>query len=408
MRVVIVGAGIGGIALALTLRRQGIDYVVLEQAPALTEVGAGIQLSSNGVRVLDYLGVAQELEAFAVEPGAHVFRDWKSGEELLRLPLCPQVREAFGAPYYHAHRADLLGALVRALDGENLRLGCRVVGASVEPEGVEVELEDGSCVRGDVVAAADGIHSVIRDRLFSPEMPVASGYAAWRGLVPAADAERLGIERHSYIWLGPGRSMVLYYVSGGQRVNWVGITPSPEATTESWSARGRLEAALADYEGWHDQIVGLLEATEEPFLTQLFDREAIAGWVAGRAVLLGDAAHAMLPYHAQGAVQSLEDAWVLGRCLALDRADVESALARYETLRKARAQEVQAQSRAAQHWYHYTEPADIARRDARFQGYRDAGSTAFSPQQEWLYSYDAEKAALGTDDDWRQLGWSTR
>ncbi len=112
----------------------------------------------------------------------------------------------------------------------------------------------------------------------------------------------------------------------------------------------------------------------------------------------------MLPYHAQGAVQSLEDSWVLGRCLALGH-DVESALERYESLRKARAQEVQAQSRAAQHWYHYTEPADIARRDARFKRYRDAGSTAFSPQQEWLYSYDAEKAALGTDDEWRRLAW---
>ena len=224
--------GIGGIALALTLRREGIDYVVLEQAPELTEVGAGIQLSSNGVRVLDYLGVAQELAAFAVEPGAHVFRDWKSGEELLRLPLCPQVREAFGAPYYHAHRADLLGALVRALDGENLRLGCRVVDASFEPDGAEVELDDGTRVRGDILAAADGIHSVVRDRLFSPEAPVASGYAAWRGLVPAVEAERLGIERHSYIWLGPGRSMVLYYVSGGRQV---AKAPSPQP--QAWPGR---------------------------------------------------------------------------------------------------------------------------------------------------------------------------
>lgn len=405
MRVVIVGAGLGGIALALTLRRQGIDYVVLEQATELAEVGAGIQLSSNGVRVLDYLGVASALEAYAVEPGAHVFRDWQSGEELLRLPLCPQVREAFGQPYYHAHRADLLGALVTELDGENLHLGCRVVGVTTEPGGAAVELEDGSVERGDVVAAADGIHSLVRDQLFSPVAPVASGYAAWRGLIPGAEAERLGIERHSYIWLGPGRSMVLYYVSAGERVNWIGITPSVEATKESWTARGTRKAALADYDGWHPQIAGLIAATEEPFVTQLFDREALAGWVAGRAVLLGDAAHAMLPYHAQGAVQSLEDAWVLGRCLALGRADIDAALWRYEELRRARATEVQAQSRAAQHWYHYTEPEDLARREARFQGHRDAGSQSFSPQQEWLYSYDAERAALGTDDAWRRLSW---
>ncbi len=405
MRVLIVGAGIGGIALALTLRREGIDYVVLEQASELSEVGAGIQLSSNGVRVLDYLGVAAALEAFVVEPGAHVFRHWKSGDELLRLPLCPQVREAFGAPYYHAHRADLLGALVSALDGQNLRLGCRVVDVAIDPDGAEVELQDGSVEHADVVAAADGIHSLLRDRLFSPEAPVVSGYAAWRGLIPAEEAERLGIERHSYIWLGPGRSMVLYYVSAGRKVNWVGITRSVEATKESWSQRGTLEAALVDYDGWHDQIVGLIKATEEPFVTQLFDREALASWVSGRAVLLGDAAHAMLPYHAQGAVQSLEDAWVLGRCLSLGDNDLDAALARYEELRRGRATEVQAQSRAAQQWYHYTEPEDLARREARFRGYRDAGGQSFSPQQEWLYSYDAERAALGTDEAWRRLSW---
>ena len=407
MRVLIVGAGIGGIALALTLRREGIDHLVLEQAPALTAVGAGIQLSSNGVRVLDYLGVATTLKAFAVEPGAHVFRDWRSGDELLRLPLCPQVREAFGAPYYHAHRADLLGALVTALEGENLRLGCRVVGVQAGGDSAEVELEDGSRERGDVLVAADGIHSLVRDRLFSPKAPVVSGYAAWRGLVPAAEAERLGVERHSYIWLGPSRSMVLYYVSSGRWVNWVGITPSVEATTESWSARGSAKAALADYEGWHDQIVALIAATAEPFVTQLLDREALSSWVAGRAVLLGDAAHAMLPYHAQGAVQSLEDAWVLGRCLSLGRTDIDGCLSRYESLRKGRATEVQTQSRAAQHWYHYTESADLTRREARFKGHREAGSTAFSPQQEWLYSYDAEKAVLGTDHDWRRLRWRT-
>ena len=166
-----------------------------------------------------------------------------------------------------------------------------------------------------------------------------------------------------------------------------------------------MAAALADYEGWHPQILGMVAETRHLFITKLYDRESLDRWVDGRVVLIGDAAHAMLPYHAQGAVQSLEDGWFLGRCLALAPDDVDSALARYQNLRLARATEVQAQSRAAQHWYHYTRPEDLARREARFRRYREAGSDAFSPQQEWLYSYDAESAALGTDDEWQRLAW---
>ncbi|MDX1384579.1 MAG: FAD-dependent monooxygenase, partial [Thermoanaerobaculia bacterium] len=171
------------------------------------------------------------------------------------------------------------------------------------------------------------------------------------------------------------------------------------------SARGATRDALSDYDGWHPQIRGLIEATGEPFVTRLYDREALPSWVEGRAVLMGDAAHAMLPYHAQGAVQSLEDAWVLGRCLALGGADVDAALARYETLRRPRATEVQAQSRAAQDWYHYSDADDLARREARFEGHRRAGAHTFSPQQQWLYSYDAERAVLGTDEAWRRSAW---
>ncbi len=157
--------------------------------------------------------------------------------------------------------------------------------------------------------------------------------------------------------------------------------------------------------GGPPQIRGMRDATGEPFITKLFDRESLTSWVERRVVLLGDAAHAMLPYHAQGAVQSLEDAWVLGRCLSLGSGDIDGALVRYESLRRDRASEVQAQSRAAQHWYHYTDAQDIARREGRFRRYRDAGGSTFSPQQQWLYLYDAEKAATGADDEWRQLSW---
>jgi salicylate hydroxylase len=435
-RVVVVGGGIGGIATALALRRQGIRYVVLEQAQRFTEVGAGIQLSPNGMRILDWLGVADALAASAVEPASHVFRDWKTGETLLELPLGPAVRETFGAPYLHAHRADLLAAMLGALGGENVRLGCCVAAVRQDGGGVEAVLEDGSVERGSVLVGADGIHSVVRDLVFAPGEPRPSGYAAWRGLVPGGEAAALGIERRSYIWLGPGRSVVLYYVSGGRLLNWVGIGPSPDPRSapepadrlapaplhESWSATGSGEALLRDHAGWHPQIVGLLGATERPFLTLLYDRHPLDSWVRGRIALLGDAAHAMLPYHAQGAVQSLEDAWVLARSIAgagraVASADsgpagiaggipIEDALRRYERLRRDRATQVQAYSRAAQDWYHVSEPEELGRRGDRFRAIARRGPAGFSSQQEWLYAYDAEKAALGEDDEWRAMRWS--
>jgi salicylate hydroxylase len=440
-RVVIVGGGIGGIATALALRRGGIEHVVLEQAPRLTEVGAGIQLSPNGTKILDRLGVSRGLAAAAVEPLSHAFRHWRSGETLLELPLGAAVRRSFGAPYLHAHRADLLGAMLDALGDRDLRLGCRVAAVRQDETGVEAVLEDGAVERGSILVGADGIHSLVRDQVFATAATAApaddSGaaapspagsprfasdrprvYAAWRGLVPGETAVELGIERRSYIWLGPGRSVVLYYVSGGRLLNWIGIGPSDQARRESWSATGSVETLLADYAGWHPQISGLMAATERPFVTRLVDREPLASWVSGRVVLLGDAAHAMLPYHAQGAVQSLEDAWVLARSIALavsgakgagtsstGDAALREALLRYQRLRRDRATQVQAYSRAAQDWYHASDPAEVARRDERFRGVARRGAGGFSPQQEWLYAYDAEKAALGEDDEWRAMKW---
>jgi salicylate hydroxylase len=202
-------------------------------------------------------------------------------------------------------------------------------------------------------------------------------------------------------------------------VNWVGIGPPPAADSaggaqagaatartvrESWSATGSADALVRDHEGWHPQILDLLAATERPFLTLLYDRHPLPSWVRGRAVLLGDAAHAMLPYHAQGAVQSLEDAWVLASCLGRE-GPLDAALRQYESLRKDRATQVQAYSRGAQEWYHLSEPRELERRSERFRAPRRRGPAGFSSQQEWLYAYDAELAARGEDHAWRAMRW---
>ncbi|MBT5458114.1 MAG: hydroxylase [Rhodospirillaceae bacterium] len=407
MRIIVTGAGIGGSVLALALEQADMDFVVLEQAPELTEVGAGIQLSPNGVRILEWLGLGDELAGFGVEPGGHQLRDWKSGDIVLETPLKSLVKTTFGSPYYHAHRADLIDALARRVNPDRLRLNAKVVSVSQDSGKVTATLENGSSETGDVLIGADGIHSVIRNQVFNPEAPRPSGYLAWRGMVPAERAAHLKIEKQSVAVMGPRLSIVFYYVSGGAKLNWVAIGAGEDEMRESWSQTASKEDVQKSFEGWYDHAKGLVDLTDELFVTALHDREPLPTWIDGRIALMGDAAHAMLPYHAQGAVQSIEDAWVLARCLQLGHqtlpGDPAGALLKYESLRKDRAQRLQLHSRNAERWYHLDDADEVARRNARLAAHAENSDTGLTPQQIWLFGYDAEKAVLGTDDDWRAL-----
>lgn len=402
MKIIIIGAGIGGTALALTLQRAGLDFVLLEQAPALTEVGGGIQLSPNGVRILEWFGLGDDLAGFCTQPDFHKFAVWDTGEAVLTTPLMPKAREHFGSPYYHAYRPDLIGALTRPLDTTKLRLGSQVT--AVGQDGAKVWAEcNGERIEGDVLIGADGIHSTVREQIFRPDAPRPSGYVTWRGVADADKVADLDIPVSAYVVMGPRLSFVSYYVAGGSLYNWIALGQSDDKKRESWSQTASKDDILSAFDGWYDMPRGVIEATETPFVTALFDREPLPSWVSGRTALMGDAAHAMLPYHAQGAVQSLEDAWVLGRCLELGAGDPEAALKRYESLRYERANRLVQHSRSAQDWYHLEDPADVAARNARFRATGARIQDGFTPQQTWLYAYDAEKAVLGTDDDWRAL-----
>ena len=407
MKVVIVGAGIGGSALALSLARLGVDYVLLEQAPAFTEVGAGIQLSPNGVRVLESLGLGDALAGFCTEPDFHKYSLWDTGETVLRTPLMPRVRQAYGYAYYHAHRADLIAAITRALDPSRLRLNTRIVAVGQDGSGAWAETEAGERIAGDLLVGADGIHSLVREQVFSPDPPRASGYVTWRGVVSRPKIEYLGIEVSAHVDMGPRLSFVYYYVSGGKRLNWLALGQTDDPKRESWSQTASVDEVIAAFDGWYDRPRRVIEATEETFVTALYDRNPLRDWVRGRIGLLGDAAHAMLPYHAQGAVQSLEDARVLARLLGASDGDVAADLLRYQSLRMARANLIVQQSRNAEGWYHLDDPDEMAARNERFRRNNEKLDGGFSPQQHWLYSYDADAAALGTDDEWSALRpWS--
>ena len=405
MHVVITGCGIAGLALALTLRQQGIRYTVLERSAELAFVGAGIQLSPNATRVLRYLGVFQHLEPHLVFPQQHRFLSWDSAEVLLTTPLGGAVDQAFASPYAHVHRADLLDALMTELgDDPNVRMNADVEKTGTSQDSAFALLTDGTRIEADVLIAADGVRSAIRQAHFRPEAPKHSGCMAWRGLTPKDAVQGLEFERNSYIWMGPERSVVIYYVAGGELLNWIAMGPSDGQTRESWTIRGTVEAALAEFEGWHPRVRSLIERSAPPFKWALFDREPLQSWIHGRIALIGDAAHAMLPYHAQGGAQSLEDAWVLGRSLAI-KDNIDDALRHYQSLRLPRTSQVQGASRRAERMFHLSDSEAVRRRNERFARTQTQIGDGFPPGQEWLFAYDSESAVLGLDKDWQKLAW---
>lgn len=407
MKIIIVGAGIGGSALALSLAHLGIDYVLIEQAPALTTVGAGIQLSPNGVRVLEQLGLGEQLKQFCTEPDFHKYSVWDTGETVLKTPLQPMVKATYGHAYYHAHRADLIDLLTAPLDLSRLLMSTRVASVEQNEHSAWVTTTDGHRIEGDVIIGADGIHSVVREQVFKSGSPRDSGYASWRGVIDSDAISHLDIPVSACVDMGPGLSFVYYYVSGGKKFNWLALGRTNDPLRESWSQTATREEVIAAFDGWYDRPKQIIEATPTIFVTALHDREPPDSWVNGRVALMGDAAHAMLPYHAQGAVQSLEDAWVLARTLELRGDSPLVALKHYESLRYDRASLLVQQSRSAEGWYHVDTPEQIESRNARFRSTSARLEGGFSPQQHWLYSYDADSAALGTDDEWRALRpWS--
>ena len=389
MRVLIAGAGIGGLTAALALHQADIEAHCYEQARILREVGAGLLLGPNTVRVLRRLGLDEALRPVVTVPRSLDSRDWKDGSLLSRMPFADVAVARWGAPAYSVHRADLHDVLRTALRDEHLTLGARCV--SVEEHGTEVTITfaDGRHATGDLLIGADGIHSVVREYVAGPDRPVWSRQISWRGLTPGDVAREAGLEVRQHSFWGPRRQFVTYYVSAGGLVNWVSTAQSDDDwQEESWSARGAREAVMAQVEGWHDQVRALIAGTESIFKWAVFDRPPLETWTRGRVTLLGDAAHPMMPFLGQGAAQSIEDGLVLARSLALHRGDPVHGTAAYFAHRQERATAVQIASRNQGRLVQQFDQTEIDARNARMRANPDADIAG----RDWLWGYDVESA----------------
>jgi salicylate hydroxylase len=383
--IAIVGGGIGGLAAAAFLHRAGLTATVYEQAGRLGDVGAGVVVAPNAARLLRALGVLDKFgeRAVPLETGWE-FRRWQDGTVLSAEDLATKCERLYGERTYTAHRADLLDAVRRAVPAASVRLGRRCVALERHDRGGALTFEDGERVEADVVIGADGIHSLVRAALTAPVPPAYSGLCAFRALVPAGQAPLFARRPAQTLWVGPGHHLVHYPVSAGELVNLVAFAPAGDYTTESWTATAPIEELLAEFAGWDERLVALIRAAGTPGRWALLDRAPLTRWTFGTVTLLGDAAHPMFPFFAQGAAQAIEDGAVLARCLAADPADPAAALRRYESLRIPRTTRLQEVSHARAHVNHLPDGPEQRARDASFSGVDPLAASA------WIYAHDPE------------------
>ena len=372
LKVAICGGGIGGLSAAIALRQSGLDVTVFEKTRAFNRVGADINLTPNAVFAVDRLGVGNVLRETASRPTFRISRDGETGEETSRLPMSSAAEEKYGAPQLTIHRADLLEALCNRLPAEALVLGRAVTGVKSSDTSATVTFEDGSEETFDLVIGADGIHSAIRAALWGEDQPKYTGMVSYRGVFPKEMAPDLPDLDAFTKWWGevPEKQIVVFPLTGGKEIFVFSTLPQSDWSEEGWTLPGNVDDLRAAYANFHDDARRILNSLSDVTRSALHVRDPMPQWAKGRTTLLGDAAHPMVPFMAQGACMAIEDAVVLGRALEdATPANISDALARYETERKPRTAQVQ-ESSLANEWL-------------------KKGSNA-----DWVYGYDAWNTPL--------------
>jgi salicylate hydroxylase len=394
LRILIVGAGIGGLTAALALLREGHEVEVFEQALQLAELGAGVQISANGSRVLVALGLENTLRKVWSEPAGKEIRLWNTGETWKLFDLGAESVARYGAPYFMIHRADLHQVLidaVRALRADAIRLDARCPGFEDHGGTVTLQLSGGARVTGDALVGADGVHSVIRTQLFGGNPTSFTGCMAWRGLIPVDRLPPRFARNVGVNWVGPGGHVINYLLRRGELFNFVGIVERSDWRVESWTEKGMREECAADFSRWHQDIHELIRNIEQPYKWALLGREPLGRCSVGRVTLLGDAAHPTLPMLAQGANMAIEDGMVLARCLSAHDG-VETALARYDRARGERTAKLVRGANEMAKRFHNPALANAAGAKA----YVDAqwNEETVKQRYDWIFEYDATRVPV--------------
>jgi salicylate hydroxylase len=391
--VAIVGAGVGGLCLGLALRERGMRAAVFEQAAELTEIGAAVALSANATRELLRWGLGSRLEAVATTPTELIYRDGTDGHRIAAHPVRKggHYLQRFGAPYYGVHRAQLQAVLSDALGTAELHLGRRLVDLTEDADSVVLTFADGQVEHADLVVGADGVRSAVRRYITGADDTVYSGTSAFRGIVPMERLPSLPDPEAIQFWMGPGAHLLHYAIGGGaDSVNFFAVVEGPPSWPPegSWTAPVDPDDPGAAFAGWHPAVVEMVTAVPHTVRWALFGVRPLRRWYRGRAVLIGDAAHGMLPHHGQGANTTIEDAVALAAHLAdAGPADLESAFAAHQQLRRARTRTIQRSSWVTNDLLHLPAGPAIAQRDEKVARYPDDFG--------WIHDYDVRQALAG-------------
>jgi salicylate hydroxylase len=366
-KIVIAGAGIGGLCAALALAKHGFDVAIYEQSSHLGEVGAGLQLSPNAIHVLQALGIADQVKAKAFRPKSAVMRHYQTGKTYFTVPLSDTATQKYGADYLHIHRADLHRTLLDACQNMcvSIHLGQAVESyqhdfQKLTPQNLSIQLANGESLEADILIGADGIKSKVQACMLGQTSAEFTGQIAWRGVVEANKLPSELIKPNANLWVGPGKHFVSYYLRGGDLVNFVAVQERTDWQKESWNEPGDINELRQTFDGWHPEVTDLLAATESCFLWALFDRQPLNQWTDNNVALLGDACHPMLPFLAQGAAMAIEDSYALAHCLASDT-DTHAALQTYQNIRLPRSRDIQLNARKNAALYHMSSPIEQAK-----------------------------------------------
>jgi salicylate hydroxylase len=378
LRVVIIGAGIGGLAAAHALRLHEIQVDLYERASELGEVGAGLQIGPNAFKVLRALGLEDPLRRIAVEPSERIALNWNDASERNRIQLRGVAPVRFGAPFLTAHRADLLRVLRQNLDSRMIHLGLTCTGVETVRNGAVAHFADGSSVEADIVIGADGIRSVVREHLLGPDAPRFTNFVCWRCIVPiellpaqVGPGGTVHLTPRDHIsFYGPLGQVICYPIGNGSILNIFAGRTSPSWVDESWTLPSSPAEMLQAYAGWNDALLGIMSKVEHCYKWGIFDREPTEVWTKGRITLLGDAAHPTMPNLAQGANMAIEDGIVLARNLTRHAGDIDAALEGYVAERKPRTRKITLKSRENFELTRQWPPAPPMSRD-------------------WIYNFDA-------------------